>query len=213
MIIEIIKERLKNKALLKKWRILNEHNFTFLALIPRDEAIFNQLTIGHFTYGPIWAAWSGNPDESLSVGSYCSIGSGTKFILGSEHPYNYLSTFPFKVKCAGYSYEATTKGPIVVKDDVWIGEDSLILSGVTIGQGAVVAARSVVVKDIPPYSIVGGNPAKVIKERFDKNIIDKLCKFNYDHIKKSLGQEDIQILYTKINNDNIDSILNWMSSE
>jgi len=164
--------------------------------------------VGVKTYGPIWASCSGNPMESLEIGHYCSIATGTKFILGSEHPYTNLSTFPFKVKCFAHEYEATNKGPINIGDDVWIGEDSLILSGVTVGQGAIIAARSVVVKNVPPYSIVGGNPAKVIKKRFDEETINILIKhMNYSAMRLPITKSNIETLYTQINCDNVSEVI------
>lgn len=145
--------------------------------------------------------------EKLIIGDYCSIGPDVRFIVASEHQYKGLSTYPFKVKILGEDFEAQSKGDIIVKDDVWIGLNSIILSGLTIGQGAVVAAGSVVTKDVPPYAIVGGNPAKVIKYRFEPEIIEKLLQFDYSN----LTEEKIQILgeklYTEITKDNIDELL------
>jgi len=205
--ISRIQNSIKYRKFTKKWRIINGHNSTFLSLIPNSDEFFNRVKVGKKTYGPIWAVYSENPEESLSIGHFCSIASGTKFILGSEHPYSYLSTFPFKVKCAKYEYEATTKGPIVVGDDVWIGEDSLILSGVNIGQGAVIAARSVVVKNVQPYTIVGGNPAKELKKRFSNEIINVLVNFNFNQLYESLIKENIDSLYSKITENNIHDII------
>lgn len=96
-----------------------------------------------------------------------------------------FSTFPFKVKFLNYEVEALTKGPIIVKDDVWIGFGSFVLSGVTIGQGAVVAAGSVVTKDVPPYAIVGGNPARVIRYRFSNEQVDTLKRIDFSEIDEA----------------------------
>ncbi len=145
--------------------------------------------------------------ERLIIGDFCSFAPNVAFILASEHSYKGLSTYPFKVKILGEDFEAQSKGDIVIKDDVWIGLNSIILSGVTINQGAIVAAGSVVTKDVPPYAIVGGNPAKVIKYRFEPEIIEKLVKFDYS----KLTEEKIKILgeklYTEITKDNIDELL------
>ena len=201
-----LKILLRRRRLNLKWRLLNAHNSTRLDLIPETCDFFSQVSVGKYTYGPVWAAWSGNPEEKLSIGSYCSIGSGVKFILGSEHPYKALTTFPFKVKVFDQPWEATTKGPIKVKDDVWIGEDALVLSGVTIGQGAVVAARSVVVKDVPSYAIVGGNPARVIRHRFASEVIEKLERVNLDDLDQ-IGADSLNFLYQELNSDNVDEII------
>lgn len=104
--------------------------------------------------------------------------------------------------------EAWSKGPIVIGNDVWIGMDSMILSGVTIGQGAVIAAGSVVTKDVPPYAIVGGNPAKVIKYRFEPQIIDRLLKIEFSNINDRFVQENIAQLYESLNIEIITNIEN-----
>lgn len=99
--------------------------------------------------------------------------------------------------------EAYSNGPIVVSDDVWSGIDTMVMSGVTIGQGAVVAARSVVVKDVPPYAIVGGNPAKIIKYRFSSEIIEKLLKVNFKKLNKK------EFLKIETDNNEISTIFKY----
>ena len=129
-------------------------------------------------------------------------------MMGSEHSYKGISTFPFKVKILGEKSEAETKGPILVKDDVWIGENVLILSGVTIGKGAVIAAGSVVVKDIPPYAIVGGNPAKIIKFRFSESVISSLNRIDISMLDDVKIYENIDVLYQSVNDENVLEIIN-----
>lgn len=111
-----------------------------------------------------------------------------------------FSTFPFKVKFLNYKFEALTKGPIIVKDDVWIGFGSLVLSGVTIGQGAVIAAGSVVTKDVPPYAIVGGNPAHVIRYRFSNEKIESLKQIDFSDIDEPWILEHRDLVDEKIEN-------------
>lgn len=206
----LFSSKIKKYKLLKKWREKNLHNSTELALLPLSEEFFNQIEVGAHTYGPIWAAWTGNPDETLSIGSYCSIGGGVKFIMGSEHGYRSLSTFPFKVKIANFKYEAITKGPIILGDDVWVGENSIILSGVHVGQGAVIAAGSVLVKNVPPYAIVAGNPAKVIKFRFSDSICNRLTKVDLKTLNERILSDKLFFLYEEINEDNINDILDGL---
>ena len=100
--------------------------------------------------------------------------------------------------------EALTKGKIIVKDDVWIGMSVLILSGITIGQGAVIAAGSVVTKDVPPYAIVGGNPAKILKYRFSSEIIEKVKNVDLSKIKLKKNKGN---LYEKLTEKNIKNLL------
>jgi len=178
-----------------------------LEIIPDDVSFFDHVTVGKGTYGPIKALYSNNPKEFLKIGNYCSIGSGTTFMLGSEHPYSYISTFPFKVKILNVEHEATTKGPIELCDDVWIGENVLILSGVRIGQGAVVAAGAIVTKEVPPYAIVGGNPARVIKYRFSEEVIKVLCRIDYEKLDATNIAANIEVLYQNVDEGNVNDIV------
>lgn len=203
-IFGLIKFKIRRKSAKKStWKLRNSHNHTWLVNSIQSEKI----VVGNATYGPIDAVFSSSGNEKLIIGNFCSIASGVKFIVSSEHPYKGLSTYPFKVYYLGYELEAGSKGSIVVKDDVWIATNAIILSGVTIGQGAVIGAGAVVTKDVPPYAIVGGNPAKVIKYRFEPEIIEKLLNFDFSKLSeeqiKTLGTK----LYTEINKDNVDNLI------
>lgn len=117
----------------------------------------------------------------LVIGKFCAIAAETKFIMTGDHKLDAISTYPFPIFGKGWEnafnvYDLPVKGDIIVGHDVWFGYDSLVMNGVTIGNGAIVAARAVVVKDVPPYSIVAGNPAKVVKMRFDDKTIERLQK-------------------------------------
>nr|WP_275298384.1 hypothetical protein [Clostridium sp. YIM B02555] len=115
--------------------------------------------------------------------------------------------YPYKVRKFNYLFEALTKGPLIIDDEVWIGDKALILSGVHIGKGAIVAAGSVVVHDVPPYAIVGGNPAKVIKYRFSSTIINKIMSINLSEMNISI--EDIEYLYKNITEENVDELVEY----
>lgn len=125
--------------------------------------------------------------DKLIIGKFCSIASGTKFIMGSaNHRLGSVTTYPFNV--FGGSWQENTpdhmsqlpfKGDIVIGNDVWIGRESIIMPGVKIGAGAIIAAYSVVTKDVEPYSVVGGNPARFIKKRFNDELIELLLEFKW----------------------------------
>lgn len=100
---------------------------------------------------------------------------------------------------------------IVIEDDVWIGYDALIMSGITIGKGSVVGARSIVTKDIPPYSIFIGN--KVVKSRFDNNIINKIRGIDFGQINHSVGDEYQEFCQTEIDSENVDIIVKKFVNE
>lgn len=120
--------------------------------------------------------------DRLVIGKFCSIASGTKFIMGAaNHRLSSVTTYPFQVFGGAWGDEAPPhlsqlpfKGDTIVGNDVWIGRESVIMPGVKIGDGAILAAYSVVTRDVPPYSVVGGNPARFIKKRFDDDLIELL---------------------------------------
>ncbi len=125
--------------------------------------------------------------DKLIIGKFCALASGATFIMGSaNHRMNSISTYPFHV-FGGAWQEATPphlsqlpfKGDTVLGNDVWLGRESVILPGVHIGDGAIVAAYSVVTKDVEPYTVVGGNPAKPIQKRFDEEMIALLLTLKW----------------------------------
>lgn len=186
-----------------KWRRMNRHNLTYAIKVFPIEKV----SVGKKTYGPLDIKSYNSTTEQITIGSYCSIAQDVRFLLGGEHEYNTLSTFPFQEHVCGITENTITKGPIIIKDDVWIGERSLILSGITIGQGAVIGAGSIVTKDVPPYAIVAGNPARIIKYRFSQDIIDKLLNIDFSLMTEENIKNNLNDLYTKINNDNVDDLL------
>ncbi|EOW9411601.1 Vat family streptogramin A O-acetyltransferase [Vibrio cholerae] len=119
--------------------------------------------------------------DKLKIGRFCAIAKDVKFIMnGANHSMSGFSTYPFFIFGNGWETPAPQvgelpyKGDTVIGNDVWLGYESTIMPGITIGDGAIVASKSVVTQDVPPYSIVGGNPAKVLKHRFEPYVVDKL---------------------------------------
>ena len=138
-------------------------------------------SIGKFSFGyPKVRTWGEN--ATLKIGNFCSIAPGVNIVLGGEHRVNWVTTYPFNKILHEYKYikgHPATKGDIIIGNDVWICMNATILSGVTIGDGAVIGANSLVTKDVEPYMIVGGNPAKPIRKRFDQQTIDKLLRIKW----------------------------------
>lgn len=202
----MIVNRIKLELIKRKFRKLNKHNKIFLKINGLYKFDLNKIKIGNNSYGTIDVKMYGSNDEFLEIGNYCSIASNVLFILGGNHNYKYVSTYPFKNKlCSEQDVEAYTKGRIKVEDDVWIGVNALILSGVTIGKGSIIAAGSVVTKDVPPYAIVGGNPARVIKYRFSEKIVKKLDEIDYS--KLSFSENLLPELYSEIEENNYIEII------
>lgn len=133
------------------------------------------VTVGRKTYGvDVANVFQATAEAPVTIGSYCSIAAGVLFIAAGEHPMSLVSTYPF-----GGAARDQTKGPITVGNDVWIGSRAIVLSGVTIGHGAVVGAGSVVTKDVPPYAVVAGNPARLIRYRFEPEVIADLLAIRW----------------------------------
>lgn len=184
-----IKQWIKLQLLRIKWRKKNKHNFTEIKRVCDIEKI----SVGNSTYGDLFFYSYGDHTCNLVIGSFCSIADNVVFLGGGEHNYKLFSTYPFKVKFMNEKTESFAKGDIIIEDDVWIGLNSMILSGVRIGRGAVIGAGSVVRRDIPPYAIYVGD--KIIKYRFEKNVINELQKIDLKKLNKNLIQNHINLLY------------------
>ena len=146
----------------------------------RNEAPFMTtpcVTIGRHTYGgPVIPQFAGSA-VTVEIGSFCSIAANVMILTGGGHSPDWVSTWPIREVFGlpeQYEHHPVYKGPVVIGNDVWLGRDSLIFDGVTIGDGAVIGARAVVTKDVRPYAIVGGVPAKEIRRRFTDEQIDAL---------------------------------------
>ena len=150
---------------------------------PEDSENFERNVLYHFPF----------VGDRLVIGKFCAIAQGVKFIMnGANHKLDGFSTYPFYIFGNGWEAAAPQEGELPFKgdstigNDVWIGYEATIMAGVTIGDGAIVAAKSVVVSDVAPYTIVGGNPAKCIRQRFEDDVVRSLVSiawWNWD-IKK-----------------------------
>lgn len=141
-------------------------------------------------------------NDKLLIGKFCSIACGAKFIFNSaNHTLSSLSTYPFPIFFEEWGLDVKNitkawdnKGDIVIGNDVWIGYEAVNMAGVTIGDGAIIGTRSVVTKDVPPYTIVGGAPAKPIRKRFPQNTVDTLLKIKWwDWSKEQIAQHITEI--------------------
>lgn len=148
--------------------------------------------------------------DQLIIGKFCAIASGVKFIMGgANHRLNSISTYPFHVFGGSWAEHTPPhlsqlpfKGDTMVGNDVWFGRESVIMPGVKIGDGAIIAAYSVVAKDVEPYTLVGGNPAKPIKKRFDEELISMLLALRW----WDFGAEELDAFLPILCNSNLEAV-------
>lgn len=137
--------------------------------------------IGAFSYGRIQIP-NYNGRSKCVIGKFCSIGKNVKVMLGGDHRTEWCSTYPFSGimrEFYGLAEHSISKGNVIIGNDVWICDDAKIMSGVTIGDGAVVAANALVCKNVDPYTVVGGVPAKVIRKRFSDELIEEMLRIKW----------------------------------
>jgi chloramphenicol O-acetyltransferase type B len=141
---------------------------------------FPEFAIGRGTYGHPRVFRYPN-DGNLRIGAYCSIAADVSIFLGGEHHPEWVSTFPFGALWREHEHpeQPRSRGDVVIGNDVWIGREAMIMSGVTIGDGAVIGARALVAKDVPAYTVAGGNPARPIRPRFAPDVVDRLLAIRW----------------------------------
>ncbi|PZV09067.1 MAG: Vat family streptogramin A O-acetyltransferase [Leptolyngbya sp.] len=158
---------------------------------PEDSEDFERNVLYHFPF----------IGDRLIIGKFCALARGIRFIMnGANHKLDGFSTYPFQIfgngweKATPQTGELPYKGDTVIGNDVWIGYEAIMMPGVEVGDGAVIAAKSVVVGDVSPYTIVGGNPAKPIRQRFEDDVIQALLEvawWNWDLEKITRNLEKI----------------------
>lgn len=149
------------------------------AFFTKDIFESEKYMIGEYTYGKPTVLFD-NDAANLNIGKFCSIAKGVTIFLGGNHRLDWVTTYPFSVINSNFpkgreiNGHPSTNGDVSIGNDVWIGRNSTIMSGVSIGDGAVIATESLISKNIGPYEVWGGNPARLIKKRFDDITIERL---------------------------------------
>lgn len=183
----------KIKNIIKKKLSYNAHKSP---IIMADNPIYKKYDIGIYSYGRPNILFS-NQGANLQIGNFCSIAADVKIFLGGNHRPDWITTYPLNVRLdiqSDIKDHSISKGDVIIGNDVWIGNGAIILSGLKIGDGAIIGAGAVVTKDIEPYAIVVGNPAKEIKKRFDDKMIEKLLEIKWWNWKISEIKNNINVL-------------------
>jgi acetyltransferase-like isoleucine patch superfamily enzyme len=184
----------------KNWRRLNPHNRTVAGTFFDP----GKVSVGNLTYGGLNVTEGCYPNEHLDIGHLCSISREVQFLLAGQHFTNRPTMFPVCGLATGKrGGDGYSRGPIVVGSDVWIGIGAMILSGVTIGQGAVVGAGSVVARDVPPYAVVAGNRAEIVKYRFPEEVVAELLKLDFARLTREQCLRHLDVLSRPLNLDDL----------
>lgn len=171
-------------GLIKKILKKESKKDSFKPFFTKDIFKGKKYEIGEYTYGHPEVLFE-NEDSNLIIGKFCSIADNVTIFLGGNHRMDWVTTYPFSAlrkyfpEAAHIKGHPDTKGDVIIGNDVWIGRNVIIMSGVTIGDGAVIAAGSVVSKNVGEYEVWGGNPAVLMKKRFDEEIIKKLLDLKW----------------------------------
>ena len=192
MVKKIIKKFFRRKEVVppREHKKNRDHNVQFKGGKPTD------IEIGDYSYMNGLIVYSWGKQTQITIGKICSIADEVTIIAGGEHHKKEVSTFPFLDRWE-LSNETRisnfTKGNITIGHDVWVGHGATLLSGVSIGHGAIFGAKAVVAKNVPAYAIVVGNPAKVISYRFSNEVIESLLAINWWDWSAELIEKEIEL--------------------
>lgn len=180
-----------------------------------NKSVSEVVTVGDFSYGfDVSLVWQWEPGQYIRVGKFTSIAARVTFIVGGNHNLDWFTTYPFaedfnaadRVRGDRKGHPSKPKG-IKIGNDVWIGTGSTIMDGVEVGDGAVIAANSHVTKSVPSYAIVGGNPAKLIRYRFDEEMVAKLIEIAWWDWEVECLSQVCNLLCSSVSPDTLDEIM------
>lgn len=182
------------------YKILRHLKHRFISLAGPEE-IDHRISIGEYTYGVSnQTVFLVRANDRVTIGKYCSFAPGVRIFPSGEHNFKLASTFPFYANMMnkGVDRDTYSKGEIVIGNDVWVGANVLILSGVRVGDGAVLAAGSIVVNNVEPYAIVSGVPATTLQYRFKSEIIQDLLQIKWWDWGEAAVKERVEDFYLDI---------------
>ncbi|MCE9620637.1 MAG: CatB-related O-acetyltransferase [Planctomycetes bacterium] len=170
-------------------KFILKHRISFRSL--KRGRVRDHFPVGRGTYGEPTVQF--HNAANLRIGSFCSIADNVNIFLGGNHRIDWITAYPFNVFRASARHikgQPQTKGDVTIGNDVWIGDGVTILSGVTIGNGAAIGAKAVIAKDVPPYALVAGNPARILRYRFPEHQIAELQRiawWNWSDAKQEMA--------------------------
>ncbi len=193
-LLRTLARSLRLRRLQKQWRRRNAHNATVLC----EPFPLDIVTVGRGSYGELHVMSHYPETERLVIGDYVSIAPDVHILLGGNHQTRTLFTYPIRSRVIGghCAEDARTRGTVTIGDEVWIGYGATILSGVTVGRGAIVAAKAVVTRDVPPFAVVGGNPARIIRYRLPQETVEMLDGLRLADIPERQWGSLLEDLYT-----------------
>ena len=198
--IRLLSREIEKYLFILKWKKKNQHHQIKI----KNSFNPNLVKIGSYSYGVLDVKFYNerNTVDKLIIGNFVSIADDVKFFIGENHQTQSFTTFPLKTILHNkhFTEDTVSKGDIIIEDEVWIGYGAKIFSGVKIGKGAIIASCAVVNKDVAPYSIVGGIPAKLIKYRFSPEIIQRILPLHLINLDTETIKANISLFYNDIEN-------------
>ncbi len=197
--------RLRNRVRLElhrfHWQSANRHNETSAV----NDFTRSKVHVGEYSYGPLRVIDGDGPSQ-LHIGSYCSIADGVTFLLNADHAVDRLTTFPLRAFVLGGNERVKTRGDIIVEDDVWIGYGAIVLSGVRLGRGSIVAAGAIVTRDVPQYTLAAGVPARAVKNRLPADLIARASQFDLSLLSREFVEHQIDTLEAPVEDATFDKL-------
>ena len=201
----MIASKIKSDIRLLLFRRVWKRRFPGSHIVPRNVFGVDNVGVGRGSYGAVRIVTSSR-NPKVRIGAWCSFADIT-IVCGNEHPMDRISTYPFKAKllreCRGEGVPKGDRG-VTICDDVWVGYNAVILDGVTLGRGCVVGAGAVVARDVPPYAVAVGNPARVVKFRFPEEMAARLMSLDFDRLDEGYARSHVELLYEPLTPDLLD---------
>ncbi|MDM7891958.1 CatB-related O-acetyltransferase [Curtobacterium caseinilyticum] len=189
------------------WDKQNSHNETS-AVNQFDRA---KVAVGRYSYGPLRVIDGANTSR-LKIGMFCSIAEDVTFILNGDHPIDRVTTFPLRAFVLREGEQVGSRGDITVADDVWIGHGAIVMSGVTLGRGSIVAAGAIVTRDVAPFSVVAGAPARHLRKRVSAEVERVLRSFNLEDLDPQTVRAHLELLESPLGPSRLDELSSFARS-